>query len=444
MAISLRTIPPASGDSERWTVGIVVSSDCTRLSAVLVTARGQGLQLQAEVGDGLIVQVPKATTSLWQQLVAPGSSPGRIANPSHGDSDPQVHRDEVLAAIGCLRAQLADVEASVVHALLDQASVAPDRILALGVHDPGLWGCGTHPTDGYLGLSDAARLAEATGMNVIDAFPARDLAVGGQGGPVNALAEWVLFGSPQRSRALIDLGRTTRLTYLGAAAADRGPSRLFSFEVGPGMRLIDLLAQRLTNGEQAFDPGGRLAVQGQRLPSLLEHWLADPYFRRSIPRWHPRGVQPERFLFDALQMALEAGWSVRDLLCTATHFVAESIAQAAARDLPDDAPIDQIVVTGGGQQNGMLLRELGNLFPNVPVVRTSDLAIDSEALGPAGAAILAFFHIDQVPAGLPEVTGSDVARVLGSLTPGSPQSWQRLLSAIHGTRPTVRPLRSAI
>ncbi len=444
MAIPLRANSPAAGDTQRWTIGILVSSDCTRLSAALVAARGRGLELQAEVGDGLIVQVPKETTSLWHQLVDPGSAVGRIGNPSYGDPGPEVDRHELLAAIGSLRAQLADVEASVVHALLDEAAVAPDRILALGVYDPGLWGCSKALREGYLGLSDAARLAEATGMNVIDAFPARDLAAGGQGGPVSALAEWVLLGHPQRSRALIDLGRTTRLTYLGAAAAERRPSRLFSFEVGPGMHLIDLLVQRLTNGEQAFDPGGRLAVQGQRLASLLDRWLADPYFRRSIPRWHPRGVRPERFLFDALQMAVDAGWSVRDLLCTATHFVAESVAQAVARDLPDDALIDQLVVTGGGQQNGMLLRELGTLFPKVPVVRTADLGIDSEALAPACAAILAFFHIDQVPANLPEVTGSEVARVLGCLTPGSPQSWQRLLSTIHGTRPMVRPLRSAI
>jgi anhydro-N-acetylmuramic acid kinase len=444
MPVPLRIVPSPPGDSQRRTIGILVSSDCSRLSAALVTVRGEGLQLQAEVGDGLIVQVPKETTALWHQLVNPGLAVGRIANPSYGEPGPQGSRDEILAAIGGLRAQLADVEASAVNALLDQATVSPDQILALGVHDPGLWGCSATGRDGYLGLSDAARLAEATGMNVIDAFPARDLAAGGQGGPTSALAEWVLLGSPNCNRALIDLGRTTRLTYLGAAAGQRGPSRLLSFEVGPGMRLIDLLAQRLTNGEQSFDPGGRLAVQGQRLSPLLEHWLADPYFRRSIPRWHPRGVQPDRFLFDALQMAVQAGWSIRDLLCTATHFVAESIAQAVVRDLPDDASIGEIVVTGGAQQNGMLLRELGVLFPNIPVVRTADLGIDSEALGPACAAILAFFHIDQVPASLPEVTGAEVARVLGSLTPGSPQSWQRLLSTIHGTRPMVRPLRSAI
>jgi anhydro-N-acetylmuramic acid kinase len=281
-------------------------------------------------------------------------------------------------------------------------------------------------------------------MNVIDAFPARDLAAGGQGGPLTVLAEHALLGDPRLSRLLVDLGRTTRLSYLGAGTARRGPPRLFSFDVGPGMLLIDLLTERLTNGEQLFDPGGRLAVQGQRLVPLLEHWLADPYFRRSIPRWHPRGVRPERFLFDALQKAVEGGWSVRDLLCTATHFVAESVAQAAARDLPDDVPIEQMVVTGGGQQNGMLLRELGILFPGVPIVRTADLGIEGDVLAPACTAVLALFHVDQVPGSLPEVTGAEVARVLGRLTPGSPQSWQRLLSTMHGSRPVVRPLRSAI
>jgi anhydro-N-acetylmuramic acid kinase len=429
MAILPRADPPAAGDCERWTMGILVSSDCTRLSATLVVARGQGLQLRPEVADGLIVQVPREIVSLWQQLVEPGS-------PGEGQ--------ETLAAIGSLRSQLADVEASVVSALLDQAGMAPARIMAIGVHDPGLWGNSKAVREGYLGLCDPARLAEATGMNVIDAFPARDLATGGQGGPVTALAEWVLIGHPQRSRALVDLGRTTRLSYLGEGTAERSPPRLFSFEVGPGMHLVDLLAQRLTNGEQPFDPGGRLAVQGQRLARLIEHWLADPYFRRSIPRWHPRGVRPERFLLDALQMAVDAGWSIRDLLCTATHFVAESVAQAVARDLPDDAPIDQIVVTGGGQQNGMLLRELGTAFPKVPVVRTTELGIEGDVVAPACAAILAFFHIDQVPGNLPEVTGAEVARVLGCLTPGSPQSWQRLLSTIHGSRPAVRPLRSAM
>lgn len=455
MANPLRLSPTPSGQSPRWTMGIVVSSDCTRVSAALASARGRGLDLQAEVGEGIIVQVPRETTTLWRQWADMGGPAARCFQrftESAGSHDrppresPASGGDpgEILAALSGLRAQLAEVEASAALALLNEAGVPPDRILALGVCDPGLWGLGSTTRASYLGLCDAARLAESTGMNVIDAFPARDLAAGGQGGPTGALAEWTLFGHAERNRVVLDLGRTSRMTFLGAGSPERGPSRLFSFEIGPGTCLIDLLAQRLTQGEHAFDPGGRLAVQGQRLAPLMDHWLADPYFRRTIPRWHPRGVQPDRFLFDALQMAVPSGWSIRDLLCTATHFVAESIARAAARDLPSDAPIHEIVVTGGGQQNGMLLRELAVLFPNVPLTRTAELGVDGDALGPALAAILAFFHIDQVPAGLPEVTGCDVARVLGRLTPGSPQSWQRLLSVMHGARPAVRPLRSAV
>jgi anhydro-N-acetylmuramic acid kinase len=395
----------------------------------LVEARNHGLQIEAKVAEGLIAQVPRETTVLWAQLVERGSS---------------LTACETIEAIRAVRTELSQTLASVVDALLAQAGMAPARILAIGVHDPGLWSSGKAARESYFGLCDPARLAETTGMNVIDAFPARDLAAGGQGGPITAIAEWVLLGHPRQNRVLLDLGRTTRLSYLGTRRPNMATPRVLCFEAGPGMRLIDLLAQRFSNGEHEFDPGGRLAVQGQRIAPLLDHWLSDPYFRRSIPRWHPCGVRPERFVLDALQMALEAGWSVRDLLCTATHFVAESVALAVRRDLPGDAAVDQLVLTGGGQQNGMLLRELAALLPGVPMVRATELGIDGETVGPACVGILALFYLDQVPGNLPEVTGTEVARVLGRLTPGSPQSWQRLISTLSGSQPTVRPLRSAI
>ena len=101
------------------------------------------------------------------------------------------------------------------------------------------------------------------------------------------------------------------MAYLPAHNSNAAATRLLAFDVGPGMRLLDLLAQRLTAGEHPFDPGGRLAVQGVQLPELIEHWLNDPYFRMPLPRWQPRGVRPERFLADAMHLAVEHGWSVR-------------------------------------------------------------------------------------------------------------------------------------
>jgi anhydro-N-acetylmuramic acid kinase len=258
------------------------------------------------------------------------------------------------------------------------------------------------------------------------------------------LAERLLVSDANRSRVLLDLGRTVRLSYLPADSVESAAARVLSFDVGPGTRLLDSLTRRLTAGQRDFDPGGRLAVQGRRIPELIEHWLSDPYFERPLPRWHPRGVRPHRFLADALQMAVDYGWSVRDLLCTATHFVAETIAAAIRRRLPEGAVIDEIVLTGGGEQNGMLLREIATRLPDVRLVKIAELGVSNEALGPAAIALMALFHLDQVPANQTAVTGAEIPRVLGHLTPGSPQSWQRLLHKLLGSAPQIRPLRSAL
>ena len=66
MAPPLRVVSPTPPDACRWTIGIVVSSDCSRLAATLVGARGRGLQIEAEVAEGLIVQVPRETAALWR------------------------------------------------------------------------------------------------------------------------------------------------------------------------------------------------------------------------------------------------------------------------------------------------------------------------------------------------------------------------------------------
>ena len=142
-------------------------------------------------------------------------------------------------------------------------------------------------------------------------------------------------------------------------------------------------------------------------------------------------------------MAVASGWSVRDLLCTATHFLAETVSLALRKNLPSETAVDEIIVTGGGQHNGMLLHELGRLTA-VPLLPIAQTAVTSEALGPASVALLAMLYLDSIPGNLPAITGAETPRILGRLTPGSPQNWQRFLQSYAGAAPAVRPLRSAI
>ena len=276
-------------------------------------------------------------------------------------------------------------------------------------------GLRTHGRRRLLGTCDAARLAELTGMNIIDAFAARDVASGGLGGPLTALAEWVLLRDPRTNRLLLDLGRTARMTWLPEASPGLRAGSCFLRRrprhgtLGPPVSEID-------GGKHMFDPGGRLAVQGCRIAELIEYWSVDPYFRRPLPRSRREACRPNDSWSALCKRRSNSGWSVRDMLCTATHFVAETINLAIRGRLPRDATIDEIIITGGGQQNGMLLREIAARLPGVALTRTADVNFPLDSLGPACTAILALFYVDQVPANSPEVTGTEIARVLGRLT----------------------------
>ncbi len=416
--------PPSALPAERRLLGLQVSSDCRCVAGALVQARGRGLDAGLELlGDGR-KKVPPEVTARFDDLLA-----GRVERP--GDA-------------GLIAAGLAEIQADLVRQLLAGRGCTAEEVSAVGVHDCGLWHLAPPGQGGYVGLCDAAGLAERTGLCVIDAFPAGDLAAGGQGGPVTALALWMILREPRRARVLLDLGRTTRLTYLPARRNAGSPPSVLSFDVGPGTLLLDQLASRLSEGKFTHDPGGRLAVQGRRIPDLIDHWLEDPYFRRPPPRWHPLGVRPHHELDQTVEMAVKAGWSIRDLLCTATHLIADAIRLAFDDRLAGEPRADEVWIVGGGQQNGLLLREVGARLADYTLTRCSAHGPADSVLEATAVAALALLCIDQVPANQPAITGTGTPRVLGRLTPGAPPAWRRLLQEMAHQAARQTAIRDAV
>jgi anhydro-N-acetylmuramic acid kinase len=411
-----------SGDvPQRSVIGAVISSECRRVSVAIVSTLGRGVEARSHVVAHAVESLPAEITTLYKQIAS-----GRDTHPG---SPPT------------LANQLAIVIASLVQRIASQHVDVADRALAVGVYEPGLWDLTTGRRT-YQSLCDAATLADIAGYPVIDGFAARDLAQGGLGGPLLAIPTWMLLRRVDRAAAFLDLGRTTRVTYL-PAFAQSAANRVLSFDVGPGTSLLDRLAEQLSSGEQTFYPGGKLAVQGRRIPDLVEHWLGDPYFKRPIPRWHPLGCRHEQELSQTVKMAIDSGWSVRDLLCTACHFIAETVARAIRERLPS-GDLEEILVAGGGQQNGMLLRGIASRMSGCQLIRTSDEGLIDAAIDPAAAALLALLHVDHTPANPMSLTGASSPRVLGRLTPGSPTRWHRLLSEMSAHKPTMMSLRSAV
>src|SRR5439155_21352557 len=285
-----------------------------------------------------------------------------------------------------------------------------------------------HETEGRfpstLNLGMAAVVAERTGLTTVSDFRSRDMATGGQGVPLSALVDYLLFRHPEENRVVLHLGNASQVVYLPAGGR---PADALALEAGPCNLLLDGLMQRLTGGREEYDAGGKNAVQGRCLEPLLDRWLAHPYLQRRPPKSLSRQTFGEDFQGQAMQAARLLG-SMHDLICTATHFVVRAITGALRRFLPPSRPVHRVVLSGGAIRNGLLWHLLEQQLAGIPLDKTDRHGIPAAGRKAVESAFLAALIVDGVPANLPAATGAAGSRLLGSLTPGSSANWARCLA----------------
>ncbi len=127
-----------------------------------------------------------------------------------------------LSQFAPLLSDLAELQAIVVEKIKCHAGKYVDRVMAVAVVDPGVWTADFDQRISYSSFCDAARLAEQSGVNVIDDFPARDLTVGGRGQNLEALPWWLLAADRNERvsncrRSLLLVGDSVVLYHLPAS-----------------------------------------------------------------------------------------------------------------------------------------------------------------------------------------------------------------------------------
>ena len=308
----------------------------------------------------------------------------------------ELHRSALAAN------QLAEAYAKVVKSLLHDANLAAKDVQAIGAHGQTVR---HQPVLGYTTqLNNPALLAERTGIDVVADFRGRDVAAGGQGAPLVPAFHQSVFGKPDVTTLVLNIGGISNLSVLPAA------NDVLGFDCGPGNALMD--AWCLQHTGQRFDEGGQWAASGQVISALLTSLLDEKYFELPPPKSTGRDL----FSMDWLAGKLQPFASQRavDIQNTLTEFTANCCIVSASSYINNS---NELIVCGGGAFNNYLMQRLQTGLPFLKVVSSSARGLPPLQVEAAAFAWLARQTTRRLPGNLPSVTGASGLRILGAVYP---------------------------
>ena len=311
-----------------------------------------------------------------------------------------------LGEIAMLHRDLGLAFGGAVKALAQESGLDP---VLVGSHGQTVWHHdGAAPGErATLQLGDSDHVAEAAGCWVASDFRQADIARGGEGAPLSALVESLLFPEIERPAAVLNLGGIGNLTILG----DRDEP-LAAFDTGPAGCLLDGLARRLI--EAPMDRGGERASMGTVDHGLLKSWMQHGFFLGEALSTG-RDTFGELYVTERLEEAKNAGvMEVDSILATATAFVAEAVARGLKRR--SLRGLEGLIVAGGGVHNAALMTEL-RARTGLRVVSSAEMGVNPDAREALGfAALGAGCALGWAWKG-PEGAVKHEKRVLGRLSP---------------------------
>jgi anhydro-N-acetylmuramic acid kinase len=296
--------------------------------------------------------------------------------------------------------------------------VSPTQIAVIGSHGqtvfhqgiPALF-CGQRIAS-TLQIGDPSVIAGLTGITTVGDFRPADMAAGGQGAPLVPFVDYLMYRSARVGRAALNIGGIANVTVIPAGAKI---GDVFAFDTGPGNMVMDALVRRFTRGKKSFDRGGEMARRGKLLPGLLQHLLQDKFLSKAPPKTAGREQYGEVFVRALLARREARGAKPEDLVRTATIFTALSILDAFHRFVAPRAKVTELIVSGGGARNPLLMAQIESGLRGVRLRESGEFGVAGDAKEAYAFAVLAYQTLRMRPSNVPGATGAKKAVVLGKV-----------------------------
>lgn len=227
-----------------------------------------------------------------------------------------------------------------------------------------------------LQIGDGDHIAVKTGIITFSDFRQKHCAAGGEGAPLAAYGDYLIFSKRGENRILLNMGGIANFTYL---AGNLDANEVFATDTGPGNTLIDAYVKKYFG--LPYDEDAKIAKRGTVNQGLLTALKNNDFFSKPLPKT----TGPELFNLEYLKNAKEKSQTLElsheDILATLCRFSAETIAESILQFLKN-SPLGvggAIYGSGGGVHNPLIMSNLRELLPNFDFQKTDDLGISGDA-----------------------------------------------------------------
>lgn len=260
-----------------------------------------------------------------------------------------------------------------------------------------------------LQLGDGSIISNLTGITTISNFRTADMALGGQGAPLVPYAEYLMYSSREKNRAMHNLGGISNLTVLNK---DLNEDLVFAFDTGPANMMIDYGMRVLY--KKTYDAFGQIARQGKLIKAMYDEVMSESYFRL-LP---PKSTGRELFGDDYTKRLLDkyALNKHEDIIHTLTKITSDSIIEAYQTNVLNKVAIDEIIFSGGGAYNQYLIELIQQGLPNIEVRRLEDLGFNSQSKEATAFVVLGNETLQGHYNHLLNATGANRYGVLGQIS----------------------------
>jgi anhydro-N-acetylmuramic acid kinase len=222
-----------------------------------------------------------------------------------------------------------------------------------------------------LQIGDGDHIAVRTGIITLSDFRQKHCAAGGEGAPLAAYGDYLIFSKRGENRILLNMGGIANFTYL---AGNLDANEVFATDTGTGNTLIDAYVKKYFG--LPYDADAKIASRGTVNDDLVTTLKNDEFFLKPFPKT----TGPELFNLEYLKNAQEKSQthelSHEDILATLCRFSAETIAEAILQFKLDSY---KLFGSGGGVHNPLIMSNLKELLPNFDFQKTDDLGISGDA-----------------------------------------------------------------